>query len=161
MISAAFKKKMRLESDYAVKRGRIKKPQKCEKCGAENLSLQKHHPDYLRPLWVVWLCEPCHLEELPRKQTMVRENGLIMELKCLPVSIPSDYADVLKVDPSHISHCNAGRRRFTIAQSNKLMEASLIDPRLAGLTFLQLHPELEESRRWLGDAQQEGQSDEQ
>ena len=79
----------------------------------------------------------------------------------LPVQIPSDYADLLGVDASHIYHANAGRRRFTIPQSNRLMEASLTDPRLTGLTFLQLHPELEESRRWLGDAQQEGQSDEQ
>ena len=79
-----------------------------------------------------------------------------MELKCLPVSIPSDYADVLKVDPSHISHCNAGRRRFTIPQANKLMEASLTDARLAGLDFLHLRPELEDSKKWLDDTQQKG-----
>ena len=75
----------------------------------------------------------------------------------LPIQIPSDYADVLGVDASHIYHANAGRRRFTVPQSNKLMEASLTDPRLAGLTFLQLHPELEESQKWLGDTPQEGQ----
>ena len=79
----------------------------------------------------------------------------------LPIQIPSDYADVLGVDASHIYHANAGRRRFTVPQSNKLMEASLTDPRLAGLTFLQLHPELEESQKWLGDVQNEDQPDEQ
>ena len=79
----------------------------------------------------------------------------------LPIQIPSDYADVLGVDASHIYHANAGRRRFSVPQSNRLMEASLTDPRLAGLTFLQLHPELEESQRWLADAQPEGQPDEQ
>lgn len=67
----------------------------------------------------------------------------------LPIKIPSDYAAVLGVKKSHIYHANAGQRRFTILQSNRLMEASLTDPRLAGLDFLQLHPELEGSVRWL------------
>lgn len=67
----------------------------------------------------------------------------------LPIQIPSDYADVLGVDVSHIYHCNAGRRQFTTSQSERLIEASEIDPRLAGLDFLQLHPELETSfRKW-------------
>lgn len=78
----------------------------------------------------------------------------------LPIRIPLDYANILGCKRSHISHCNAGDRQFTISQSNKLMEASLTDPCLAGLTFLQLHPELEESQKWLGDVQKEGQPDE-
>lgn len=34
-------------------------PPRCEGC---NLSarLERHHPDYARPLLVVWLCKPCH-----------------------------------------------------------------------------------------------------
>ena len=79
----------------------------------------------------------------------------------LPIQIPSDYADVLGVDASHIYHANAGRRRFTILQANKLMEASLTDARLTGLDFLHLRPELEDSKKWLDDTQQKDQSDEQ
>lgn len=41
----------------AVKAGRlIRKP--CERCGEQKS--QKHHPDYSKPLDVVWLCRPCH-----------------------------------------------------------------------------------------------------
>lgn len=40
------------------RRGRIK-PKPCEQCGAAKA--QKHHPDYTRPLHVVWLCRECHL----------------------------------------------------------------------------------------------------
>ena len=34
--------------------------QPCATCGAERVEM--HHEDYSRPLDVVWLCRPCHLE---------------------------------------------------------------------------------------------------
>lgn len=34
---------------------------RCEKCG-ETKNLQRHHPDYSKPLWVVVVCEKCHLK---------------------------------------------------------------------------------------------------
>ena len=51
------KKHVRAVIDGAVRRGRVeKKP--CEACGA-TVGVQKHHPDYSRPLLVNWLC-PVH-----------------------------------------------------------------------------------------------------
>lgn len=41
----------------ALRRGLIK-PRQCENCGAEKT--EAHHPDYRRPLYVVWLCRACH-----------------------------------------------------------------------------------------------------
>ena len=35
-------------------------PEACERCG--ELKVEKHHPDYTKPLKVEWLCRPCHLE---------------------------------------------------------------------------------------------------
>ena len=41
------------------KRGHLK-PESCAECGGEKA--QKHHPDYSRPTFVVWLCRPCHMQ---------------------------------------------------------------------------------------------------
>ena len=43
----------------AVTRGRIVKPKECQDCGAAT-RLDGHHPDYTKPLDVVWVCRPCH-----------------------------------------------------------------------------------------------------
>lgn len=45
-------------ANRAVKKGILMKLP-CSRCGAENS--QKHHPDYSKPLMIVWLCRPCHL----------------------------------------------------------------------------------------------------
>jgi hypothetical protein len=41
-----------------VKAGRLAKPDKCQICGKS--PAQAHHPDYSRPLDVLWLCLACH-----------------------------------------------------------------------------------------------------
>ncbi len=43
----------------AVKSGQIKKPSQCYFCGSTGKILG-HHTDYLKPLDVVWVCQPCH-----------------------------------------------------------------------------------------------------
>ena len=47
----------------AVKRGELRKPERCEQCGAEAEShrIHGHHHDYSKPLDVEWLCVGCHL----------------------------------------------------------------------------------------------------
>lgn len=44
----------------AQRKGLIQKPDACQKCETHGLKLVKHHPDYTKPLVVVWVCEPCH-----------------------------------------------------------------------------------------------------
>lgn len=46
----------------AVKRGDVVKPEHCEQCGVRPAApqLHGHHPDYSRPLDVIWLCPSCH-----------------------------------------------------------------------------------------------------
>jgi hypothetical protein len=42
----------------AVRSGRLT-PTPCVQCGCEKTVA--HHPDYNKPLDVVWLCQPCHI----------------------------------------------------------------------------------------------------
>lgn len=38
----------------------IKGRKPCQMCG--NLNGEKHHPDYSKPLDIIWLCHPCHIK---------------------------------------------------------------------------------------------------
>lgn len=44
----------------AVKRGALSRPSCCEQCGLGSPRIEGHHPDYSKPLEVVWLCLDCH-----------------------------------------------------------------------------------------------------
>ena len=55
---ARLKMNCRAYFNVYLRRGSIKR-QPCVKCGKK---AQAHHPDYSKPLQVVWLCRPHHLE---------------------------------------------------------------------------------------------------
>lgn len=55
-----LKLKARSIINYLVSRGVISK-QPCTVCGTSKV--EAHHPDYLKPLEVVWLCSSHHREE--------------------------------------------------------------------------------------------------
>jgi hypothetical protein len=71
------------------------------------------------------------------------------KLKPLPIRIPLDYAEIIGVDRSHISHVNAGRRPLNREHCYTILEASLTDPRLEGLHILHFRPGDIRSKRWL------------
>ena len=48
----------RSQANAAQRRGKLL-PENCQMCGADRA--QKHHPDFTRPLDVVWLCRACSL----------------------------------------------------------------------------------------------------
>jgi hypothetical protein len=47
---------------YAVLSGKLIKPDTCQKCGLKK-RIEAHHPDYSKPLEVMWFCKKCHIEE--------------------------------------------------------------------------------------------------
>lgn len=48
----------------AVKKGLIVKPNCCSICH-QPCKPEAHHPDYSKPLEVLWLCQPCHRNQHP------------------------------------------------------------------------------------------------
>lgn len=53
-------------AQYAVRRGLLVNPGVCELCG-DVIFCVKHHPEYSKPLVVVWLCMSCHNKLHPSK----------------------------------------------------------------------------------------------
>ena len=47
------------QAERALFKGVINKPLSCERC-EETENIQGHHPDYNKPLEVIWLCPKCH-----------------------------------------------------------------------------------------------------
>lgn len=44
----------------AIRKGLLVKPDNCSHCGRGG-RIGGHHPDYRKPLYVIWLCESCHM----------------------------------------------------------------------------------------------------
>lgn len=61
---------------YAVKTGKIVKPNTCEVCKVEMLQakIHGHHNDYAKPLKVMWLCNKCHVDQ----HRKLRKMGVIL-----------------------------------------------------------------------------------
>lgn len=51
--------KAEVQLQEAVRKGEIRKPTECQKCGRV-ARLVGHHDDYSKPLNVIWLCYSCH-----------------------------------------------------------------------------------------------------
>ncbi len=59
----------RAKVNYAVKKGTLQKPDRCEVCELKK-AVQGHHPDYSKPLEVIWLCSLCHADEHARLKSL-------------------------------------------------------------------------------------------
>lgn len=67
--------------EKAVSRGRVKRKTACETCGSTakfkngRTAIQAHHPDYNKPLDVMWLCQRCHHEWHRKQKPTPRREG--------------------------------------------------------------------------------------
>lgn len=59
----------------ALYSGKIKRPSTCEHC-PESENLHAHHPDYNKPLEVIWLCPSCHGKEHKRLNEIKRNSSI-------------------------------------------------------------------------------------
>jgi len=65
---------------WAVKTGKLIKPEKCECCERNHKRIEGHHMDYDKPFEVIWLCRICHVYthriiDLTRKHCQPKENN--------------------------------------------------------------------------------------
>jgi hypothetical protein len=61
----------------AVRKGEVQKSP-CERCGAKRV--HGHHPDYSKPLIVIWLCAQCHKEEHKRLKAIANQLHESLEI---------------------------------------------------------------------------------
>jgi len=66
------KKTVNCYLENAVRDNRIVKKDYCEHCEVKNVPLDGHHPSYLKPLDVIWLCKKCHGAEHKRLNAIER-----------------------------------------------------------------------------------------
>lgn len=57
---------------YAIKTGKLKRPEKCELCKT-CCTPEAHHYDYAKPLTVVWVCTKCHAKIHKELRTQERK----------------------------------------------------------------------------------------
>lgn len=71
--TAAWRKQYpeRARAQTTAARAGLDAPALCEGCNLDR-KLEKHHPDYSKPVVVVWLCKPCHaIADKIRRKTEV------------------------------------------------------------------------------------------
>lgn len=76
--------------EEAVERGIVVRKHQCEECGDTGVfedgrtAIQAHHPDYNKPLEVMWLCQPCHYEWHKKQKAIEREEVMPSEVSTIP-----------------------------------------------------------------------------
>jgi len=70
-----------------LRRGKLVRKD-CASCGSGET--QMHHPDYSRPLHVVWLCRPCHLELHASEKQIAPRGAFSAGLARRRLLVPSD-----------------------------------------------------------------------
>ena len=69
-----YKVEARKMYNIALLRGDLVKPSKCSVCG-KKATIQGHHPDYAKPLEVIWVCPKCHTKiHFPHLAQSPRDN---------------------------------------------------------------------------------------
>lgn len=103
----------------AVRRGELVAAKACERCGeVEPFSMDAHHPDYTRPLEVVWLCRSCHVRLHKGKQAD-NLNALVDAIDQCIEDVPAAFDEEERLDLSHRLWTLVGRLRAELKLEEK------------------------------------------
>jgi len=58
--------------NYAVRTGKLVRPDSCEICYKTSVKINGHHDNYSKLLEVVWVCTSCHRKMHPRPMDFKR-----------------------------------------------------------------------------------------
>lgn len=118
MFSRAEKIRVKNVLNRAVRKGILKRPKQCQRCGAApspakdgRKQIHAHHADYLKPLAVEWLCISCHYKEAPvfgeRNGQARLTSGMVIEIRNSQMSAAS-LAKQLGVDRRTVDRVRSG-----------------------------------------------------
>lgn len=84
-VSATEQKRISKLVQAALRAGTLARPTACAWCGATHQRIHGHHPDYARPLMVVWICASCHRRHHARDEGEQRMFKSLREPPALPL----------------------------------------------------------------------------
>ena len=119
-----MKPEARSKVGVAVRKGiLVKKP--CEHCGTDK-RVEGHHPDYDKPLDVIWLCKGCHEQEHRRLAGRGSEVGPHTEAIAFVKKFVAECggqkaaAEKLGCSPQYVGQLFHGQRRVPDAMLETL-----------------------------------------
>lgn len=81
---------------YALRIGKLAKPECCSECGADSDRIEAHHESYHAPLEVKWLCRRCHEK--------VTDRSRVPLLDPLSAAIPVRLPEFTKEKAQRVSN---------------------------------------------------------
>lgn len=83
--------RVRQQLNKAIKSGAVVRPSQCSQCGIQ-CRPHAHHPDYRKPLDVMWVCARCHgAQHKGDSRGAIERHGIAPDPVGSPCSLPEDY----------------------------------------------------------------------
>jgi hypothetical protein len=87
---------------YYFRHSYLKRP--CERCGAPKTEM--HHPDYSKPLEVVFLCHPCHLREHGKQPRSTQFGQLLRRWNSASEETRAEFLRFLHPESNRVTASN-------------------------------------------------------
>jgi len=102
----------RIAVSEALRTGILIRPAKCSECGRDCFP-EGHHPNYLKPLEVVWLCRECHskIPKSPRRGGRLAPKTLVSDSLFAILLVDGWQIWEAEFESNHVKRYNTKRWR--------------------------------------------------